>query len=317
MADRIMYRINTEGILEDCSDDECQTSDDDDVTADSAFRIAKKPIERLEELPWFHDNMTRNTAEALLLANGVEGTYLLRRSKNNPGMYTVSVRCKDSLKHFALEYNLYTNTYSFGMGKFDTLYELLEHFNCMPMLGGDSGSSVTLQYPYMNDIPEPSSYEKVTRHAEYGKRISVEKKSEPPPDLHIASKEGYLVKRGAIHKNWKKRWFVLQKNLLKYYSDRKDHTPIRSINLSEAEQVSEDFCDNKRNCFRLVLPSRTFYFVAGSPEEIKSWVEILQWKIDYYKGRKDDNQTPTLRSSIDSANAVGSHVAYLAQYTKV
>lgn len=51
MADRIMYRINTEGILEDCSDDECQTSDDDDVTADSASRTAKKPIERLEELP--------------------------------------------------------------------------------------------------------------------------------------------------------------------------------------------------------------------------------------------------------------------------
>lgn len=44
------------------------------------------------DFSWFHDNMTRNTAEALLLANGVEGTYLLRRSKNNPGMYTVSVR---------------------------------------------------------------------------------------------------------------------------------------------------------------------------------------------------------------------------------
>lgn len=36
--------------------------------------------------------MTRNTAEALLLANGIEGTYLMRRSKNKPGMYTVSVR---------------------------------------------------------------------------------------------------------------------------------------------------------------------------------------------------------------------------------
>ena len=36
--------------------------------------------------------MTRNTAEAILLTNAKEGTYLLRDSGTNIGQYTISVR---------------------------------------------------------------------------------------------------------------------------------------------------------------------------------------------------------------------------------
>lgn len=31
--------------------------------------------------------------------------------------------------------------------------------------------------------------------------------------------------------------------------------------------------------FRLVLPERTFYFLASSYDEQRSWIDILQWKI--------------------------------------
>ena len=40
---------------------------------------------------WYHD-LTRNSAEALLLDYGRQGSYLIRPSKNNPGHYAVSVR---------------------------------------------------------------------------------------------------------------------------------------------------------------------------------------------------------------------------------
>ena len=59
----------------------------------------------------------------------------------------------------------------------------------------------------------------------------------------------------------------------------KDESPIRTIDLLEAMHAIEDFCDGKKNCFRLAMPTRMFYFVANSPAEAKSWIEILQWKI--------------------------------------
>lgn len=34
-------------------------------------------------------------------------------------------------------------------------------------------------------------------------------------------KEGWLTKCGGSHKSWKKRWFILQENLLYYFADKK------------------------------------------------------------------------------------------------
>ena len=39
---------------------------------------------------------------------------------------------------------------------------------------------------------------------------------------HVVLKEGYLIKKGARVKNWKKRWFVLNGDALRYYNDRVD-----------------------------------------------------------------------------------------------
>lgn len=34
-------------------------------------------------------------------------------------------------------------------------------------------------------------------------------------------KEGWLTKCGGSHKSWKRRWFILQENLLYYFADKK------------------------------------------------------------------------------------------------
>jgi hypothetical protein len=34
-------------------------------------------------------------------------------------------------------------------------------------------------------------------------------------------KEGWLTKQGGERKNWKKRWFLLQDNILYYFADQK------------------------------------------------------------------------------------------------
>lgn len=43
-------------------------------------------------LRWFHPNITGVEAENLLLTRGVDGSFLARPSKSNPGDFTLSVR---------------------------------------------------------------------------------------------------------------------------------------------------------------------------------------------------------------------------------
>ena len=44
--------------------------------------------------------MSRHVAEALLLSNGIEGTYLMRRSPNDPARFAVSVKTHAAVVHF-------------------------------------------------------------------------------------------------------------------------------------------------------------------------------------------------------------------------
>lgn len=252
----------------------------------SSFSVSSR-IFCLGDIPWYHGNISRNTAEALLLANGIEGTYLLRKSERFEGNYAISVRCHDSIKHYAVNYDKYSGIYTFGIGQFDSLEELIDHFKCLPVLGGETGPSITLRYPYSSNVPEPKAYEKVVRHGECGKSYAKEHISSSRPDLHIASKEGYLVKLGAIRKSWKRRWFVMHKNTLKYFQNRDSSSPKRTIDIKEAVLAKEDDTQGKRNCFLLALPSRTFFFVASTSVEAKEWLDMLCWKIDYYKDQEN------------------------------
>lgn len=46
----------------------------------------------LSSFRWFHPNITGVEAENLLLTRGVDGSFLARPSKSNPGDFTLSVR---------------------------------------------------------------------------------------------------------------------------------------------------------------------------------------------------------------------------------
>ena len=46
---------------------------------------------------------------------------------------------------------------------------------------------MTLRHPYKHDIPEPTQYEHVVRHAELGKQTSFNQDmAKPSPDLHVS-----------------------------------------------------------------------------------------------------------------------------------
>ncbi|CAH3143527.1 unnamed protein product [Pocillopora meandrina] len=220
----------------------------------------------VEQLSWYHYNVSRHVAEGLLMANGRDGSYLLRASASNPGEYSLSVRCASSVKHFQIGWD--GSQFKFGMGSFSNINEFVEHFENKPLIGGDSGVLTLLKYPYPRDIEEPTTYEKVRVHAEWGKIGK------------FGSKEGYLTKLGGKVKNWKTRWFVLLKNELKYFKTKGDKEPIKTIDLEECQEVARDDSLGKGNCFRIVMPYRTFFCYANSTQEAEEWIKILQWKLE-------------------------------------
>ena len=83
--------------------------------------------------------MTRHQAEALLIQNGCDGSYLLRESTNKThhAQYSLSCRCSDSVKHFQINWD--GSEYTFGMGKFPSLQDFISHFENKPLIGGESG----------------------------------------------------------------------------------------------------------------------------------------------------------------------------------
>jgi len=229
-------------------------------------------------LPWFHKSLNRHQAEALLLQNGQDGSYLLRESCTSPGEYSLSVRCEQSVKHFQIGWN--GKNYQFGMGKFSSLDEFIKHFENRPLIGGESGILTLLKYPYPYNVEEPEKYDEIRIHAEWGKRMTVEKDKVSLNETEsINSKEGYLTKQGGNVKNWKARWFVLIKNELKYFKFKADKLPIRTLDMTKCLAVEEDDSMGKKNLIRIDMPGRTFYVYASTESEKDEWLNILRWKV--------------------------------------
>ncbi|MGH0168247.1 UNVERIFIED_CONTAM: hypothetical protein FKN15_054445 [Acipenser sinensis] len=75
-------------------------------------------------------------------------------------------------------------------------------------------------------------------------------------------KAGYCVKQGAVMKNWKRRYFLLDENSVSYFKSELDKEPLRMIPLKEVNKVQE--CKQsdilmRDNLFEVVTTSRTFF----------------------------------------------------------
>ncbi|XP_072857976.1 dual adapter for phosphotyrosine and 3-phosphotyrosine and 3-phosphoinositide [Pogona vitticeps] len=233
------------------------------------------PEEELQAVPWYHDGLTRHAAEALLLSNGKDGSYLLRKSNVKNSLFSLSVRAKDSVKHFHIEYT--GSSYKFGFNEFASLKDLIMHFANQPLIGSETGTLIVLKCPYPRKVEEPSIYESVRVHtAMQTGRTELDLVPSAPS---LGTKEGYLTKQGRIVKNWKTRWFTLHRNELKYYKDQTSTEPIRALDLTECSAVQFDYSQDKVNCFCLVFPLRTYYLYAKTGVEADEWIKILQWKL--------------------------------------
>ncbi|XP_074519591.1 pleckstrin homology domain-containing family A member 1-like isoform X1 [Halichoeres trimaculatus] len=100
-------------------------------------------------------------------------------------------------------------------------------------------------------------------------------------------KAGYCVKQGAVMKNWKRRYFVLEENALSYYKTDLEREALRVIPLKEIHKVQE--CKQSElmmrdNLFEMVTSSRTFFIQADSPEDMHSWIKAISGAIVAQRG---------------------------------
>ncbi|XP_064618036.1 dual adapter for phosphotyrosine and 3-phosphotyrosine and 3-phosphoinositide-like isoform X2 [Liolophura sinensis] len=230
--------------------------------------------ESFELLDWYHPNADRHVAESLLLHNGVDGTYLLRPSSKR-GEYALSVRCNDSVKHFTI--SVQGNELRFGHGIFSSMADFLHHFANKPLISGESGQLMLLREAYPRQVEEPDEYDTVKVHAEFNIGDETDRKI----DFSVNSKEGFLTKLGLHFKTWRSRWFVLQKNELKYFKDKNMKTPIRVLDLNECVECKRDEVSypSKANVFRLVFDWRTFYFFSPTEQEMEEWIRLINWRL--------------------------------------
>jgi len=90
----------------------------------------------------------------------------------------------------------------------------------------------------------------------------------------MSVKQGFLTKEGGSIKTWKKRYFVMKNGAL-IYSKKADTANLGFIDLQKAGNISATEYKDKRYCFSVETPKRTFFLVAPSDEERYSWITAL------------------------------------------
>ncbi|XP_029691193.1 pleckstrin homology domain-containing family A member 1-like isoform X1 [Takifugu rubripes] len=108
-----------------------------------------------------------------------------------------------------------------------------------------------------------------------------------PAQDHAVIKSGYCVKQGAVMRNWKRRYFLLEENAMSYFKSDLEKEPLRKIPLKEVHKVQE--CKQsdimmRDNLFEVVTTSRTFYIQADSPEEMHNWIKAVSGAIVAQRG---------------------------------
>lgn len=135
----------------------------------------------------------------------------------------------------------------------------------------------------------------------------------PPPgggcDLHVltaiqdvASKSGYLSKRGRSIVKFTRYWFILKGDVLSYFSDSSDpYFPTGHIDLRYGISASlVDARDGKDPCdFTVTTNQRKYYFHADSAPSAKEWVKSLLKAIF-----RTQNESDSVKISIPVANVM-------------
>lgn len=111
---------------------------------------------------------------------------------------------------------------------------------------------------------------------------------------------GWLTKQGAIHKTWRKRYFVLNQHLLYYFDGSSARRPKGVIDLTGCE-VMRDMTRGKKHCFQVShkknMQQRIFLLHAKGDDDMKHWMRVINAAIDSTRPPGEGTASPSSPSS--------------------
>ncbi|GAM28828.1 hypothetical protein SAMD00019534_120040 [Acytostelium subglobosum LB1] len=122
----------------------------------------------------------------------------------------------------------------------------------------------------------------------------------------MADKQGFLTKEGGSIKTWRKRWCVLKNGSI-YYSKNANSCELGTIHLKNVTNVVQSQ-RKKKNLFEVETPDRTYYMKATSPDEMQSWINILNKTLAKMKSSASAGQPTKERVGVedfDLLNVIG------------
>lgn len=104
------------------------------------------------------------------------------------------------------------------------------------------------------------------------------------------TKEGWLEKQSRILKRWKRRWMVLQDNMLYSFKSERDYRePTEAINLIDYSSVkSSEDTTMRPFSFDVYSPLHNFSLVASSEVEKEDWIRAIGRAIVISRPHRDD-----------------------------
>lgn len=157
--------------------------------------------------------------------------------------------------------------------------------------------------------------QKIKEETEGKERVPVYLLIKPPePETY---KQGWLVKKGAVVKNWKKRWFVVDKNYrIAYYKGEHDHEIDPKTKKTKKKPQGEFSCygykvkkDDDKEAKEHTLKikpywdddyaKRTYYIQCAGKEDYDSWKK--QFQECCYNAGNPMHKDPVRRAAFEAA----------------
>lgn len=113
--------------------------------------------------------------------------------------------------------------------------------------------------------------------------------------------EGYLFKRGARRRNWRRRWFVLNGLFIFYYVSQANQKRKGVIVLEEAEIVEEATSKGiTPYSFEIVTPGRRYVLSCDVEETRQKWLKALNMVKTNQKKRNLSVQLDQIKHAVES-----------------
>ena len=251
----------------------------------------------IETLDWYYPGTTRTAAECVLKTHNIDGSFIII-NEGKSGYYQFYDLCVWNVgtpSHFQIKYCKDLNLIEFGLKRYN-FAQFKDQFERPSRLIRSDKDVILLKHPLPSNVREPSGLwdNIITQdlvNSTVGQVLTLKRMHSDPNLLSdLGMKGGFLTKRGHVRKNWKRRWFQLERHNLSYF-DAKPHVilnpnpkPKGILDLSETLQfIPEDHTVKQPFCFAIVLARKTFSIYADNAFDYRSWVEALKNAIDKYQ----------------------------------